>query len=220
MNRNKSFCLSTLALCLLSFPGMSAADESSRTYLPSILRPLEPCAISINEATRHGAREAYSFDQILSCLNTPDLVSQFTHNNITYDASFAQQACAALGGVTCYFPAGLIYQHGADVCRGFAILQSTLLEKNGWDAYMIGLSIESSTVGHNVCAVNTAGKILVLDNGWIEGTFNTLAEIAQHYIVKGSMTPGGTLKTIRASAITRTVMDWDIQALPWTVHPY
>jgi hypothetical protein len=135
MSRDQSFCLSILALCLLSFPGMSGAGGSSRTYLPLILRPLEPCKISSNEATRPGARGSYSFDQILSCLNT-------------------------------------------------------------------------------------AGKILVLDNGWIEGTFNTLAEIAQHYIAKGSMTPGGTLKTIRASAITQTVMDWDILALPWTVHSY
>jgi len=85
---------------------------------------------------------------------------------------------------------------------------------------VIGLSIENSTVGHNVCGVNTAGKILVLDNGWIEGYFNTLAEIAQHYIAKGSMTPVGTLRTIRASVIDETVMDGDVLALPWVYHSY
>jgi len=168
MRRKKSYCLRILALWFLSLVGIS---EASGTYMPLILRPPDPCTLSTGEATRLGARTSYTFNQILSCLNTPDLVSQFTHNNITYNTAFAQQACAALGGVNCYFPAWIIYQHGADVCKGFTILRSYLLEKNGWDDYMIGLSIENSMVGHNVCGVNITGKILVLDNGWIEGFF-------------------------------------------------
>jgi hypothetical protein len=191
---------------------------ASILHLPLVLRAPAPCTLPASEIIRPGARTTYPFDQLLSCLNTPDTVSQFTHNNITYDLVYAQQACQALGGTVCYFPARTIYGHGADVCRGFAILQSYLLESNGWDAYMIGLSIESATVGHNVCGVNIGGKILVLDNGWIEGTFNTLAEIAQHYIAKGNMTPGGTLRTIRSSKITQTVRDEGIFSLPWVMH--
>jgi hypothetical protein len=216
--------LSGLFLVMLvfipSFPSGEGGNAWGRMYLPLLRRPLDPGALSTGEATSAGARTSYAFNQILSCLNTPDFVSQFTHNNITYDAAFAQQACAPLGGVTCYFPSWVIYQQGKDVCRGFAIFQSYILEKNDFDAYMIGLSIESSTFGRNVCGVNTAGKILLLDNGWIEGYFNTLAEIAQHYIVKGIMTPGGTLRTIRASLIDKTVRDGEILALPWEYHSY
>jgi hypothetical protein len=191
---------------------------ASILHLPLVLRAPAPCKLSASEAIRPGARTDYPFDRMLSCLNTPDTVSQFTQNNITYDLAYAQQACQALGGTVCYFPARTVYEQGADVCRGFAILQSYLLESNGWDAYMIGLSIESATVGHNVCGVNVGEKILVLDNGWIEGTFDTLADIARHYIAKGVMTPGGTLRIIRTSKIIQPVMDGNILALPWVLH--
>jgi hypothetical protein len=75
---------------------------------------------------------------------------------------------------------------------------------------MIGLSIEGGGPGHNVCGVNLPdGRILVLDNeGFVEGYFNSLAEVARHYIAMGWMWEGGSLRTIRASQITQITTDY------------
>jgi len=182
----------------------SPSPQSFTLYLPMISRG---CTISSSEATRAGARLAYSFDLILPCLNTPDLVSQFMHNNIVWDDKWDQAA-----GGNEYVPAWIVYERGSDDCDGHAILQCYLLEKNGWDAYMIGLSIESPIVGHNVCGVNTNSKILVLDDvGQVEGYFDTLAEVARHYIAKGLMVNGGVLRTIRASVIDKIITGYTLR---------
>lgn len=153
----------------------------------------------------------------MSCLSTPDLVSRFMRNNITYTQEWDKKECGNE-----YVPAWLVYKRGSDDCDGHAILQCYILEQHGWDAFMIGLNIEGP-IGHNVCGVNTGGRILVLDNGgWMEGYFDTLAEIARHYIDKGSMPDGGTLRTIRASVITEPLSGcrYHVRKLPWALHKY
>jgi len=141
-------------------------------------------------------------------------------NNITYDQKWDM---AARGNE--YAPAWLVYKRGSDDCDGHAILQCYFLEANGWDAYMIGLSIEGGGPGHNVCGVNLPdGRILVLDNeGFVEGYFNSLAEVARHYIAKGWMWEGGSLRTIRASQITQVTTDYTtpkVTDLPWSFQIY
>jgi glucose/arabinose dehydrogenase len=89
----------------------------------------------------------------------------------------------------------------------------------------ISLSIEGGGPGHNVCGVNLPdGRILVLDNeGFVEGYFNSLAEVARHYIAKGWMWEGGSLRTIRASQITQITTDYTtpkVTDLPWSFHNY
>ena len=134
-------------------------------------------------------------------------------NNIAYQGEAKNE----------YAPAWVVYERGYDDCDGHAILQCYLLERNGWDAYMIGLSIESP-IGHNVCGVNVRGGILVLDNfGQVVGTFGSLPEVARYYIGRGSMLDGGTLRTIRASVIDKPVTDYttpSVLGLPWTMHKY
>jgi len=48
-----------------SLAGFCESGGSSKIYAPLILRPLEPCTLSTNEATRTGGRGAHSFDQLL-----------------------------------------------------------------------------------------------------------------------------------------------------------
>ena len=136
-------------------------------------------------------------------------------NNITYTLQWDEKA-----GGNEYAPAWVTYERGSGKCVGHAVLQCYILEKNGWDASMIGLSIESD-VGHNVCGVNTNGKILVLDNqGKMEGYFNTLPEVAKHYIETGQMKSGGTLRTVKASAITKIIINRPVFDLPWKLQEY
>ena len=147
-------------------------------------------------------------------------------NNSTHDPKFDPNTA----GGNEYVPARVMYERAqgqprmVDDCDGHAIFQSTVLEANGWDAYMIGLSIEGP-IGHNTAGVNLSdGRILVIDDaGIIEGYFDSLASVARHYIQKGWMTDGGTLKIIRGSQITRVTTDYtspNVLGLPWTSHEY
>lgn len=158
------------------------------------------------------ARKIYTFEQIVPLLDTPDKVSLFMKNNIRYQREDTNE----------YAPAWVIFERGYDDCDGHAILQAYLLERNGWDAYMIGLSMEAPVLGHNVAGVNLSdGRILVLDNqGLKRGPFDSLAEVARFYIKLGWMTDGGSLRTIRASQITEIMTGGSVLRLPWTFHSY
>ena len=170
-----------------------------------------------NQYALPGARTTFTFTEVLNNLKTPALVSEFMKNNIEYDTKWD----AAAGGNE-YVPAATVYERGSDDCDGQAILQCSILEHNGWAAYMIGLSIDTP-VGHNICGVNMPnGTILILDNkGRIEGYFHSFSEIAAHYIAKGSMLNGGSLRTVSSSAIDRPLTQGsDVLSLPWVIHPY
>lgn len=149
-------------------------------------------------------------------------------NNVRWEGDYDNRTY----GGNRYDPPWIVYEHGIDDCDGHAFLQCYFLEANGWDAYVIGLSIEGGgrevcgdCPGHNVCGVNLAdGRILVLDNeGTIEGYFNSLAEVARHYIAKGWMWKGGSLRTMRASQLTQVTTDYTtpkVTDLPWSFHEY
>lgn len=175
---------------------------------------------SLSDYLGPNARELYTFEQIVPLLDTPDKVSMFMKNNIKWDGDYDNRVC----GGNQYDPAWIVYQHGIDDCDGHAILQAYILERNGWDAYVIGLSIEGGGPGHDVCGINTEGRILVLDNeGQIVGPFDSLADVARHYIAKGWMWNGGSLRTIRASQITQVTTGYStpkVTDLPWTFHKY
>ena len=179
-------------------------------------------------ATARDARQRFAFEAILSCLKTPALVSEFMRNNVKWDGGYDPRE----HGGNEYAPAWLVYERGIDDCDGHAILQCYLLERNGWDAYVVGLSIEGGgkeicgeCPGHDVCAVSVKdGRILVMDNeGTVEGYFGSLPDVARHYIAKGWMWKGGSLRTMLASQVTQVTTDYTtpkVTDLPWTSHEY
>lgn len=170
-------------------------------------------------ATDPGARQRFTFEQIVPCLNTVPKVSAFMKNNVKYDVEYDTRE----RGGNEYVPAQTVYQRGIDDADGYAILGCYLLEQNGWDAFMIGLSIESPA-GSNVCGVKTNGTILVLEGrGQTAGPFNSFSEIARYYIDKQWMTNGGSLRTIKASQMTQVTTDHtspSVLELPWDTIPY
>lgn len=103
-------------------------------------------------ATARGARQRFTFEQIVSCLKTPARVSDFMRNNIRWDGGYDPRE----HGGNEYAPAWLVYDRGIDDCDGHAILQCYLLERNGWNAYMIGLSIEGPS---DIMPVGWTGKM-------------------------------------------------------------
>lgn len=170
-------------------------------------------------ATEPGARQRFNFEQIVPCLNTVTKVSAFMANNMKRDDGWDAKAC----GEICYSPAWLVYKNGIDDVHGLVTLECYFLEKNGWDAFHIGIAIETP-IGTNVCGVNTNGIVLVLDqDGDTEGSFNSLAEVAKYYISHGRMRDGDKLRTIKASQITQVTTNRttpSILDLPWLIHPY
>ena len=178
--------------------------------VPGMTQTPDACA----GATDAGARQKFSFEQITPCMNTPPKVSAFMANNMKQDGNYDFGAC----GENCYYPAALVYQTATDDSDGFAILQCYFLERNGWDAHMLGLSIETP-MGHNVCEVNTPTALLILDDlGQMPIPYPALADVAKFYAGKQEMTPGGSLRSLEASQVTQVTTDHsspNVLGLPW-----
>ena len=172
----------------------------------------DPCA----GATNPGAKEKYSLEQIIPCLDTIPKVSEFMSNNMIRDDNWDAKAC----GQICYSPAWLVYQNGADDLHGLVTLECYFLEQNGWDAYHIGLSVESQ-VGTNICGVKSNGKFIILDaDGKNIGTFDSLQEVADYYISIGAMQKGGFIRSIKPSQIEQLTTNEtkpSLIELPWVV---
>ncbi len=190
-------------LILISFILLASCEPQSTA--PTLVG--DPCS----GATSAGARDRYTFQEILPCLDTIEKVSQFMSNNIEYNGNYDNQE----HGGNEYAPAWLVYERGVDDCDGHAILQCYFLESNGLDAVMLGLNIDGPN-GHNVCAVSAQGSVTVLDNmGSIVGPFATIEDAALHYISRDS-----SLRSLRASQITQITTDSttpSVLGLPWTV---
>ena len=202
----------SLAACGRARPSATVATP---TYTPAPTGTPDVCA----GATAPGARQKFTFEQIVPCLKTAPQVSAFMMNNMKYDVEYDIRE----RGGNEYAPAGVVYERGVDDADGFAILECYFLERNGSDAFVIGLSIESPT-GGNVCGVNTNGAILVLGGaGEVGGPFNSLADLARYFISKNWMKSGGTLRTLQASKVTQITTDKttpDVLGLAWVLHPY
>jgi hypothetical protein len=221
MNRTSSIAiLLSLALAACGRATLPTAI-APLTYTPAPTHASSPtgtpdvCA----GATDPGARQKFAFEQIVPCLNTVPKVSAFVANNVKYDVEYDTRE----RGGNEYAPAQVVYERGVDDADGLAILACYFLERNGMDASMIGLSIEAP-VGSNVCGANTNGAILVLAGaGQVTDPFNSLADVAQYFIGKNWMKSGGTLRTIKASQVTRITTDKttpSVLDLPWVLHPY
>ena len=175
----------------------------------------DPCAA----ATAVGARLRYTFEQIVPCLKTAVQVGEFMQNNVRYDPQYDIREHGAIE----YEPAALVYERGIDDANGYAILECYFLERNGLDAYVIGLSVETPA-GSNVCGTTAAGKISVLEGpGQLAGPFDSFQALAARYVEMNWIKPGGTVRTLRASQVTQVTTDRtspSIQGLPWVSHSY
>lgn len=102
------------------------------------------------------------------------------------------------------------------------ILQCYLLEKNGLDAYVLGLSIDSP-VGSNVCSVNVDGGIQVLEgSGDISPLFPLMTELAAYYTELEWMYAGDVIRRLKASQVTQVTSDTthpSVLELPWGPFP-
>jgi hypothetical protein len=171
-------------------------------------------------ATDAGARQRFTLEQLTPCLNTAPKVGAFMASNVKYDVTYDTR----VRGGNEYVPASIVYRRGIDDADGYAILGCYFLEKNGLDAFVIGMSIESPT-GSNVCGVKNAdGTISILEGeGKAEGPFDSFVDLAKHYASKHWMQRGGTLRTLEASQVTKITTDRttpNVLGLPWVIRRY
>lgn len=179
------------------------------TLQPTTTTRPTPAKNYCDTATESGSRTTLTFEEIVPCLDSIEKVSEFMQHNMNYDAAYD----AHERSMNEYVPAYLVYERGVDDCDGHAILQCYLLEQNGFDAVVLGLSIDTPT-GWNACAVTTKDGVTVLDvKGQVLGPFGSIEEAAQQFI-----TPDLHLGTLLASQVTQiTTNDTDpnVLNLPW-----
>jgi hypothetical protein len=213
-----------LTILLLAF--LAACGRATPPTVPATFTPLPTLATAQTNtsdvcagATESGARKRFTLEQIVPCLDTVLEVSAFLKNNVTYDVEYDFREHEGNE----YVPGSVVYERGIDDGDGYAILQCYFLEENGWDAFMIGLSIES-LVGSNVCGVNTSEGIVTLEGeGHMAGPFSSMADLAEYYISIEWMQSGGTLRTIKASQVIQITTDHtspSVLELPWESHQY
>lgn len=190
--------------------------------LAACTRATPPTAVTSDVctgATDRGARQRFTLEQITPCLHTVSEVSDFMRNNVTYDIDYDFRE----HGGNEYAPASVVYERGIDDGDGFAILQCYFLEENGWDAFVIGLSVDSP-IGSNVCGVIADEGLITLEGeGQMAGSFNSIADAAEYYISIDWMQDGGSLRTLKASQVTQITTDNttpSVLELPWVSHPY
>ncbi|MGA2489760.1 MAG: hypothetical protein ABSF99_06175 [Anaerolineales bacterium] len=217
-------CASVPALTLTNTPAPTLTSTNTSAPVPTLTNTTAPAMTPTITpdlcagATSAGARQRFTFEQIVPCLNSVSRVSEFMKNNIIYDVEYDTRE----RGGNEYVPAQVVYERGIDDADGHAILQCYLLERNGWDAVMIGLSIDTP-VGSNVCGIkNPDGSILILEGaGNVAGHFNSLTDVAKYYTSLHWMQAGGTLRTLKASQVTQVTTDRtspSILELPWVIY--
>ncbi|MCL4396512.1 MAG: hypothetical protein M1482_17200 [Chloroflexi bacterium] len=152
-------------------------------------------------------------------MKTVSQVAEFMKNNVKYDVEYDIREHGAIE----YEPAALVYERGIDDANGYATLECYLLERNGWNAFIIGLSIETPA-GSNICGIDIDGKIQVLEGaGRMSGPFSSFADLAQHYAGIDWMKAGGSVRSLKASKVIQVTTDRtspDILGLPWTTQAY
>jgi hypothetical protein len=161
-------------------PSPTPTKKPTPTYTP------DPCY----GATSRGARKKFSFEQIVPCLNDPEKIVTFMRNNLMVDAGYDSKKW----GTNTYASARTVYENGVDDCDGMAEFAGCLLKKNGYEAYNVGISTDSSW-GHNVTGfVGRDGKLYAINNGQsIDGPFNSWEELAKFYIDRGYAEPNKNL---------------------------
>ena len=193
------------------------AYEVNFLYKPTGTLELQPTATTrptpannfCDTATESGSRTTLTFEEIIPCLDTIEKVSQFMQNNTNYDAAYDAHERSKNE----YVPAYLVYERGVDDCDGHAILQCYILEQNGFDAVVLGLSIDTPT-GWNTCAVTTKDGVTVLDvKGQVLGPFGSIEEAAQHFISPDLHL--GTLLASQVTQITTNDTNPNVLNLPW-----
>ncbi len=186
-------------------PQTVVPTESSK---PAVVTNLPNTPSPLPDFTLPGARERYSFKEIVRLLTTPTLLSLFMKNNVRWQGDWDNK----VAGGNEYAPAEIVYNRGVDDCDGHAILQAHILKSQGYEAYAVGISIIGpNPLGHNVAAYrdkNNPSEIWSLNNcGEMIGPFSSWKALAQWYIDHGYAYANGTIRLFDPFRIKKITTD-------------
>jgi hypothetical protein len=179
-----------VAVLSTSVPTASPTGTPTPTLTPSPVPTPMPTPIPLptpNPYTESGARQKYSYDEIVLHLDTPSLLLAFMRNNLKWQGNWDM---VHYGGNT-YATAAEVYANGVDDCDGLAEFGACVLSSHGFEAYNVGVSIDSQ-LGHNITGFVDPGdgKMYAINNGREQvGPFNSWLELAQYFIDKGDAEP-------------------------------
>lgn len=192
--------------------GIGAADGAHVVFDNFRIWAPQPSA-TINPYLAAGAREKYSFDELVHQLETPSLLLTFMRNNLSHGGDNYDPV--HYGG-NAYATAQEVYANGEDDCDGLAEFGACVLSKHGIEAYNVGISI-LSPLGHNVTGfVNPSdGKMYAINNGQEQlGPFNSWLELAQYFVDRGMAEPNKAVWLFNP-CISQTTRD--VEKLPHKV---
>lgn len=141
-------------------------------------------------ATDSAANTHFSFDEIVSCLNTPEKMTVFLQNNMVWDPEWDIKNF----NHNAYLPASEVYANGVDDCDGMAEFIACVLSQNGYEAYNVAISIKGLWGFNAGGYVGKDGlKYAFSSNAQPDGPFLTWEELAQSYIDLGLAKPDGVI---------------------------
>jgi hypothetical protein len=178
--KRRAFCY--FILCLALAAACTPTNEVS--IQPTMTS--DACA----GATESSAREHFTFSQITPCLNTPEKMIMFVLNNMQWQPDYDETNF----GENVYLPVEEVYKNGADDCDGMAEFIACVLNKNGYEAYNVGISVNHPW-GFNVAGyIGENGKMYaIINKPQPDGPFDTWEELAQVYIDAGLAEPDGII---------------------------
>lgn len=187
---------------------LEIADPIPTPPLPT--KTPDPCF----GATSKGARERFTFDQIVPCLDTPQRVVAFMSANLRYAAANYD---VRRWGINTYASARDVYAAGEDDCDGLAEFGACLLSLHGYEAYNVGISI-NRPLGHNVTGyVGRDGKKYSINNGVaIDGPFDDWIQLAQYYIDHGYAEPNQVI-WLFDPCLSKTYIGDEVYQIPYRV---
>jgi len=148
-----------------------------------------------SESKNYASERWKNFDEVVDRLNSPNLVSIFTGYNIRYKSETVNE----------YVPAWIVYERKYDDCDGFATFQAYCLKANGYDAWNIGIAIDTP-IGHNVCGYSDKGNWYVLDvSGIKRGPFKSIDNLADEVGGLCGIPKGSSIYLIDPFTITSPV---------------
>ncbi|MFZ5911652.1 MAG: serine/threonine protein kinase [Chloroflexota bacterium] len=192
-------------------PPAAVADTSTAaaTSVPQMIEVASSTPDQCAGATSAGARQKFTFEQIVTCLDTPQKLVEFMSSNTNFDGGWDNKTY----GDNAYSPASEVYANGIDDCDGFAEFAACILSKHGYEAYNVGISVLGPS-GHNTAGyIDRDGLKYSISNGQgIDGPFNTWEELAQFYIDRGiAAPPNGVIwlfsPCIEKLAVGRAMLD-------------
>lgn len=119
------------------------------------------------------------FQEIVSSLDKPEKLSQWMIDNIEWESTYEREKET---GVRYTSPPDETFKIRRGNCRAFAVFACYILQYHGYEAETLSIKVESNErYNHAVCVYHYDGLLYAINNGRIEGPYQTYEDIASNH---------------------------------------